>query len=91
MGLDVVRGRLAPAEGEPTLYYAKALAETQNPRGILRAKATYAYPEAKDGRRLSDIPKKDGITDHANDAERYLCVMARLDAGGTAPTQVGRL
>ena len=73
-GVARVAARLRPAKGRPTLYFARSLRSgpwASSPRSILRALTTYRYPEQKDGRPVSDIPIKDGVSDHACDAVRY--------------------
>ena len=70
--IELVWRMLAPESGHPTLYFAKHLADSRNPRAVWNAMRRQHYPVAKDGRPLSDLPEKDGVTDHACDTIRYL-------------------
>ena len=75
-GVGLVNGALAPASGgSPRLYYTRRLLdlEQRTLRGVVKDKLRYAYPEDA-GRRTSDKPLKDGLSDHTQDAERYLVV-----------------
>lgn len=58
------------------LRFSKKLRELEynKPRGILRDLTAYRYPEEKSGHALSDVPLKDGVTDHSCDALRYWSV-----------------
>ena len=72
-GVDKVRTMLG-GEGLPTrLFFAKQLVdyERNRQRGIIKDLAAYKYPECKDGRPVTDIPVKDGISDHSCDGLRY--------------------
>jgi hypothetical protein len=75
--IELVWRMLAPETGHPTLYFAKHLADSRNPRALWNAMRRQHYPVAKDGRPLSDKPEKDGVTDHACDTVRYLAVNDR--------------
>jgi hypothetical protein len=90
-GIDIVRGRLAPKLGEPTLYFDKLLSrrktrmpESDYSRGIIPAFRGYSYPEARDGRPISDHPVKDGVFEHVMDALRYGCINALSPAAQKA-------
>ena len=77
-GVEKVRVMLGNANaGLPhRLMFARNLVagEQGKPRGIVKALTSYAYPEVKQGRPVSDLPVKDGVYDHAVDALRYWCV-----------------
>lgn len=51
-----------------------AEAERNKPRGIIKDLGALRYPEAKDGKPVTDLPLKDGLTDHSTDALRYWAV-----------------
>jgi len=70
-GVEVVRARLLGVNGEARLFFHPRLRETLGNRGIIQCLQGYAYPEAKDGRPVTDQPVKDGRTDHGCDALRY--------------------
>jgi hypothetical protein len=85
-GIDIVRGRLAPKLGEPTLYFDKLLSrrvkrgrrESDYSRGLIKSglpRAT-ATRRRSDGRPISDHPVKDGVFEHVMDALRYGCINA---------------
>lgn len=72
-GVDKTRVLLG-CEGHPRrVHFARRLLDLERgrPRGLLRDLAAYRYPELRDGRPTTDIPLKDGITDHFCDAFRY--------------------
>ncbi len=77
-GVDKVRTVLGdPSQGQKIrLKFAKSLEskERGKSRGIVKDLLAYQYAETKDGRPVSDVPLKDGITDHSNDALRYTVV-----------------
>ena len=58
------------------LYFAKRLLdiEADEERGVLKDLSRYRYPEVKDDKPTTDIPLKDGKTDHFADAARNLAV-----------------
>ena len=73
-GIDKTRILLGGYEGFPIrLKFTKRLVEEEQgkDRGIIRSLGNYSYPEVKDGRAVTDIPLKDGVTDHDCDALRY--------------------
>lgn len=81
-GIELIRGKLAPMMGPPTLYFhpklkPKSLGELNQERGIIRSLKESEYPKSMGTRR--DEPIKDGLLDHARDALRYglinLCEM----------------
>lgn len=81
------------------LRFAKRLLDIERgkKRGIVKDLAAYRYPEDKDGRAISDIPLKDGVTDHYCDAVRYFAVgmhatnaeLRRLDQTSSAAHRAG--
>ena len=77
-GVDKLRTLLGdPDAGQPIrLKFAKRLLsiERGKERGIVKSLASYRYPPEKDGRAISDVPWKDGVTDHDCDAVRYWAV-----------------
>jgi len=75
-GVDKTRALLG-GQGQPTrIRFAKSLLreEAGRERGIVKDLAAYRYPEVKDGRPITDLPLKDGVTDHSNDSLRYFGV-----------------
>jgi hypothetical protein len=75
-GIDKVRTLLGGEDMPTRLWFAKSLYEQESnwQRGILKDLAAYRYPEMKDGHQIADVPLKDGMSDHSNDALRYLTV-----------------
>ena len=72
-GVDKTRVLLG-CEGHPRrVHFAKRLLDLERgkQRGVLRDLAAYRYPDAKDGKAITDLPLKDGVTDHSCDAFRY--------------------
>ena len=93
-GIEAIEGMLNPAFGEPTLYIDRRLAELKAPnakndpgRGIVPTLKAYQYLPVRDGHALSDLPKKDGYSDHCADALRYGVVNTLLDTGRRVGTQ----
>jgi hypothetical protein len=93
-GIEAVEGMLNPSLGEPRLYIARRLAEptprtsTNDPsRGIVPTLKGYQYLPIRDGRTLSDTPKKDGYYEHCADALRYGVVNTLLAEGRRVGTQ----
>jgi hypothetical protein len=76
-GLRLIRARLAPANGNPTLRIHQRCTR------LIESIEAYRYPEQSPGA----PPIKDG-NDHAVDALRYL--LAVLDTSGTTPPQIAR-
>jgi len=88
-GVDLVDGMLLNTLDETRLFVAKDLAEDEwGPRGIVRSMESYAYPEARQGRPVSDVPIKDGTTDHACDCVRYLVINLVEQRGLSGPRYV---
>jgi hypothetical protein len=83
-GIAILRGMLRNARGEIRMYVAKALDDPRKKRGVVKDFEGYAYPEAKEGRPVGDMPHKDGLHDHGCDAWRYFGVNEHLAAGGPA-------
>jgi hypothetical protein len=77
-GVDKLRTLLGdPEHGQPVrLKFAKRLKQLERTwqRGVVRDLAAYQYPEIKDGRPTTDLPLKDGRTDHSMDALRHFAV-----------------
>lgn len=76
-GVDKTRVLLGGGEGLPIrLKFARTLlaSERTKPRGIVKDLAALSYPEMKDGRPITDVPLKDGVTDHSTDALRNFAV-----------------
>lgn len=69
-GVSLLRGKMSPVEGSPSLYFDETLQE-EGGRGILRALEKTTYPKKKQ----DDKPIKDGTYDHALDALRYAAVV----------------
>ncbi|MEL7472757.1 MAG: hypothetical protein AAGK04_05505 [Planctomycetota bacterium] len=70
-GLTMIRARLAPASGDPTLFIHRRCTR------LIESLETYRYSSERSG---PPTPRKDG-PDHAVDALRYL--VQNLDGGGT--------
>jgi hypothetical protein len=81
-GVDKVRVLLGdPDRGQPIrVYFAKHLLEQEQnmDRGIVKDLSRYRYGEVKDDKPVTDVPMKDGKTDHGCDAFRYFGVGAWL-------------
>ena len=76
-GVDKLRVLLGGYEGLPArVKFARRLLEQERgkQRGIVKDLAAASYPEMKDGRPITDIPLKDGVTDHSRDAIRNWAV-----------------
>lgn len=73
--LRVLLGSDDPSAKMPIrIKFARRLLRERKYRGIVRSLASYAYPEVKPGRPMSDIPLKDGVHDHQVDSLRYFAV-----------------
>lgn len=76
-GIDKTRILLGGHEDFPIrILFSKQLIENERgkDRGIVKDLSCIQYPEAKDGRPITDLPLKDGKTDHSTDALRYFAV-----------------
>ena len=76
-GVDKLRVLLGGYDGYPRrIHFTRALAaaERGQARGIIKDLSAYRYPEMKEGRPVTDMPLKDGVVDHGNDALRYFAV-----------------
>ena len=77
-GVDKLRVLLGdPSHGRDIhLRFAKSLValEKGRERGLVKSLASYRYPEAKDGKQVTDSPLKDGVHDHFCDSVRYFAV-----------------
>ena len=73
-GVELVDWMLAPATGDPVLYFARSLEQNVDPRSVLRAIRVFHYPKDKEGKPLSDNPEKDGVVDHSMDCLRYFAI-----------------
>ena len=77
-GVDKLRTLLgSPEAAQPIrLRFAQRLLDLEQgkERGVIRSMSSYRYPPERDGRAISDVPLKDGITDHDCDAMRYWAV-----------------
>lgn len=76
-GIDKLRVLLGDESGLPirirfTEYCAKK--ELRWRRGIVKDLGALRYPDFKDDKPVSDVPMKDGLTDHSTDALRYWAV-----------------
>ena len=88
IGLEYLRNWIDPLEGAPRFYVADHIAESDNPRGIARALSDYRWKENRQGL-ITDIPRKDDISDHAVDAARMYCrALTRSDT--SAPFVVSK-
>jgi Terminase large subunit, T4likevirus-type, N-terminal len=86
-GVRTVEAMLCNVRGETRIYVADQLDRPQAKRGVVKDFGRYRYPEAKDGRAVSDQPHKDGLTDHTMDALRYFAV-GQVVGSGQAPTSI---
>lgn len=80
-GLRLIRARLAPAGGEPTLRIHRRC------QRLIESIEAYRYPDDQTGARSAAHPVKDG-NDHAVDALRYL--LAVLETSATVAPKVKR-
>jgi len=80
-GVSLLRGMLRNALGETRLWVAKSLDKPKQARGVVKDFEGYAYPEAKDGRPVGDVPLKDGLHDHVVDACRYFAIGEHVATG----------
>lgn len=69
-GINAMRGKLKPYEGNPSLHFHPRLHDDPSECGIVRAMMESKFPENK-GRKADSQPLKDGLIDHARDALRY--------------------
>ena len=79
-GIELIRDRLAPAEGPPMLMVSSRLnkPESKVTAGIVQAFRTYRYQKDREGNPTAQ-PYKDDVCDHALDALRYAYVTSRQD------------
>jgi len=68
-GIELVRDRLDPIDGEPKLLFAKHLINCEQQRGIIACMSNYKYKQDNFGV-ITSIPHKDNIYDHGSDAIR---------------------
>jgi hypothetical protein len=80
-GIERVRVMLGDPEiGQPIrLKFSRELYDSErrgqaNRRGVIKSLQSYAYPDIKEGRVLTDMPIVDPLHSHAVDAVRYGCV-----------------
>jgi hypothetical protein len=73
LGVDLVREKLRSIDGHISITLDTNLM-SDNKRGLYQAVQMYSYADAKEGKPIIDEPKKDGTTDHACDALRYLTI-----------------
>jgi hypothetical protein len=73
-GVTHVRRMLMPLDNEPTLFFAKHMKDSRDPRSVWNSMCSLSYPLAKDGKPIDDHPEKNGVTDHATDDVRYLSI-----------------
>jgi len=92
-GLEVIRDRIAPADGPPMLFVSNRLVkpESGTTAGIVQAFREYRYQKDREGNPTA-LPYKDDVTDHVLDSLRYLYVTTRQDPalhGGRALSMLG--
>lgn len=68
-GVELVRNRLDPIEGDPQIRVASYLFDSPPRRGIVPCLTNYRYPQRIDGT-LAPSPMKDNVHDHGIDALR---------------------
>lgn len=75
-GVDKLRTIMGGQDLPIRLKFATSLLEKERhqPRGIIKDMSSIRYPEVKDGYAVTDLPLKDGRTDHSTDALRYWAV-----------------
>jgi len=97
-GVERLRVLLGGYDGlKPRIRFARRLLKMEKgkPRGIIKDLSGYRYPDAKDGRQISDEPLKDGLTDHSCvTGDTLVCVdekWVRIDSahGETVKTPSG--
>ncbi len=82
VGVEIVRAMLDPIQGQPTLYVSRRLAQSADPRGIVKCLAGYRYKMRSDGTLDPSNFIKDGRLDHGADALRMgIRVLASDDDG----------
>jgi Terminase large subunit, T4likevirus-type, N-terminal len=81
-GIGLLRGLLQNVAGETRLFVARSLEKPKALRGAVKDFEGYAYPEAKEGKPVGDVPLKDGLHDHGVDAWRYFAVNEYVRTGG---------
>lgn len=80
-GVEIVDGMLLNTRGETRLYVSRDIADGGQ-RGIVKSLQGYSYKPGRGSEPISDQPVKDGVTDHACDALRYLIVNTYVPPGG---------
>jgi hypothetical protein len=90
-GIGIVRGLLRNARQEIRLYVARSLDKPKATRGVVKDLEGYAYPEAKDGKPVGDLPVKDGLHDHGCDGIRYFAVGEHIAANGAQAGTIASL
>jgi len=76
-GIDKLRVLLGGYDDYPRrILFTRELAEEERgkQRGIVKDLGALRYPELRDGRPVTDLPLKDGVTDHSTDSLRYFAV-----------------
>lgn len=79
-GISLVAGMLKNVRGETRLFVAEHLDNPRAKRGIVKDLLGYHRQEPKDGRPATDMPEKDGLTDHSVDALRYFAINETLNS-----------
>lgn len=82
VGVETVRALLDPLEGSPKLYVAQRLADSPDPRGILKCLMGYRYKMRSDGTVDPQAFWKDNRLDHGCDAVRMACRVLAADDDG---------
>lgn len=74
IGVEHLRRLFDPLGKHPRVFFSKSLLSNKDPRACAQALFAYSYQVEKSGRPLSNLPLKDGVTDHFADTLRYLAV-----------------
>ena len=93
LGIELIRDRLAPANGPPMLLVSTRLVkpESQSTAGVVQMFRQYRYQKDREGNPTAQ-PYKDDVTDHFADLLRYMFVTTRQDPtlhGGAPLSTIG--
>jgi hypothetical protein len=86
-GLQILRRRLDPAEGEPTLWLDRTLVDGAPVRGLHHCFQRYTWQLDPASGRPKPVPHKDNVHDHGVDQARYVCRIVERGRGFTTSGQ----
>jgi hypothetical protein len=90
-GVMRTKTALNPYRGRPRLYITESMKARNDPRSLWNCLHEYSYPKDAQNRAISDVPVKDGFTDHAMDSLRYGVIVLLRDGRKTEVTKGGGL